>query len=178
MSPSGLHLGHYKALLAPDGNKKEVSQMQSEEIWTIIHVIINASIYIGDGPDRWKRVNQLMLEKIKGNNNINKLRRINLFEADYNAVLKYFWPHQVNKLDGNRINLETMQYGGRKHRKANDPTMINEMILDFHRMSYKQITIVQQYLASCFDRTIQNITNICNQKYHIPIEVCRLNTKI
>ena len=71
-----------------------------------------------------------------------------------------------------------MQYGGRKHRKANDPEMINEMILDLHRMSYKQITIVQQDLASCFDRTIQNITNIFNPKFHIPIEVCRLNTKI
>ena len=119
-----------------------------------------------------------MLEKIKGNNNINKLRRINLFEADYNAILKYFWPHQINKMDGNSIQLGQMQYGGRKNRKANDPAMINELILDFHRMTYKQITIVQQDLASCFDRTIQNITNICNQKYNVPIEVCRLNTKI
>ena len=101
-------------MLAPDGNKKEVSQIQSEEIWKIIHAIINASIHIGNGPKRWKRVNQLMLEKIKGNNNINKLRRINIFKADYNAVLKYFWPHQINKLDGKSINLGQMQYGGRK----------------------------------------------------------------
>ena len=63
-------------------------------------------------------------------------------------------------------------------KQSYDPAIINKLILDFHRISYKKITIVQQDLASCFDRTIQNITNICNQKYHIPIEVCRLNTKI
>ena len=115
---------------------------------------------------------------MKGNNNIKKLRRINLFEADYNAVLKYFWPHQTKKKDGESINLGNMQYGGIKNRKANDPAIINELMLDFHRMTHKQLTIIQQDLASCFDRTIQNITNICNQKFLIPHEVCRLTTNI
>ena len=49
------------------------------------------------------------VRKIKVNNNINKLRRINLFEADYNAVLKYFWPHQTNKKDRHSIDLVIMQ---------------------------------------------------------------------
>ena len=84
-----------------------------------------------------------MLEKQKGNHNINKLRRLNIFEAYYNEMLKYFWPHNANKNDNKNINMENLQYGGRKGRKANDPAIINEFILDFHRMSHKPITIVQ-----------------------------------
>ena len=72
-SPSGLHLGHYKALIAPDGMNTAETKIQSDYIWLIIYIIINASIQVGQGPDRWNRVNQLMLEKQKGNHNINKL---------------------------------------------------------------------------------------------------------
>ena len=71
--PSGIHLGHYKALLAPDENNKECNNTQSDAIWEIIHAIINASIQIRNGPDRWKTINQIMLEKMKGNNNIKNL---------------------------------------------------------------------------------------------------------
>ena len=71
-----------------------------------------------------------------------------------------------------------MQYGGRKRRKENDPDIINELILDSHRMTYKKIIIFQQDLSACFDQAIQNISNICNQKFLIPHKVCSLNTKI
>ena len=71
-----------------------------------------------------------------------------------------------------------MQYGGRNSREANDPVLMNKIILDFHRMTYKQITIVQQDLSACFDRTIQNIAKICNRKFSIPYNVFRLNNQI
>ena len=67
-----------------------------------------------------------------------------------------------------------LQYGGRKGRRANDPAIINEFILDFHRMSHKPITIVQQDLTACFDRTVQNISNICNRRMAVPKQVCHL----
>ena len=119
-----------------------------------------------------------MLEKQKGNHNINKLRRINIFEADYNALLKYFWPRLANKNDGTHIDMGHLQYGGRKGRKANDPAIINEFIIDFHRMSHHSVTVVQQDLKACFDRTVQNINNICNRRVSVPKQVCTLNTTI
>ena len=70
-----------------------------------------------------------------------------------------------------------LQYGGRKGRRANDPAVINEFIIDFHRMSHKSITIVQQDLKSCFDRTVQNISNICNRRMSVPKQVCHLVTQ-
>ena len=84
---------------------KNTANIQSDYIWSIIYTIINASIQVGKGPDRWNHVNQLMIEKQKGNQHINKLRRINIFEADYNTTLTYFWPHNANKNDGSNINM-------------------------------------------------------------------------
>ena len=51
-SPSGIHLGHYKALLAPNFTQDQTSKQQSEYIWNIIYIIINASIQVGNGPKR------------------------------------------------------------------------------------------------------------------------------
>ena len=36
-----------------------------------------------------------MIEKIPGNTKINKLRLINIYEADYNLIFKYVWPHKA-----------------------------------------------------------------------------------
>ena len=70
-----------------------------------------------------------------------------------------------------------LQYGGRKGRRANEPAIINEFIIDFHRMSHQPITIVQQDLKACFDRTVQNISNICNRRMSVPKQVCNLVTQ-
>ena len=50
-----------------------------------------------------------MIEKEKNNPRINRLRVINKYEADYNLILKFFWPHQTthnaerhNMLGGNQ----------------------------------------------------------------------------
>ena len=69
--------------------KQIVSTIQSDAVWDIIQLIINVRIQIKNGSYRWRSMNPLMLEK-KGNKNIKKLRRINIIEADYNALLKYF----------------------------------------------------------------------------------------
>ena len=35
-----------------------------------------------------------MTEKEKNNHRSNRLRVINIYEADYNLILKYFWHHK------------------------------------------------------------------------------------
>ena len=71
------------------------------------------------------------------------------------------------------------QHGGRKNHQAHDIVMINEMILEYHRMVHQPIIITQHDNTACFDRTVHNVSNICNMKYKIPKQVCRFvnNTK-
>ena len=175
-SPSGIHLGHYKALLAPDGSNNPSET--SEIIWTIIALIINSCIQIGHGITRWERVNQITLEKKPGDNRVHRLRRINQYEADYNLSLKFHWPKQTQTGEDTQGFLGSNQYGGRKNKRSNDVAFINEMIIEFHRLSYGNFSITQHDNTACYDRTIDNITNISNMKHNIPKKMCILTNNI
>ena len=97
-SPSGRHLGHYKALTVSDGeDKNEVMKAFSLEILSVYNVIINAALALGTPLHRCEQSIVLMIEKERNNHRINRLRVINIYEADYNLILKYFWPHKTTQ---------------------------------------------------------------------------------
>ena len=73
---SGLHFGHYKCIVETEA-LVEFNAM-------FLNTVINTSTVL----DRWKNGLSVMLEKIKGNINVDKLRGILLMEADYNFVSK------------------------------------------------------------------------------------------
>ena len=78
-SPSGCYLGHYKALIS---NPTLLSSLTK---------FLQISLNTGIAPTRWRQaVNVTMLEKDSGVPNINRLRIIHLFEADY-ILLKIMW---------------------------------------------------------------------------------------
>ena len=176
-SPSGLHLSHYKSLLSNDGQTYDQNNPNpSDKIWSIILTIINASIVTSTPISRWTRVNQLLLQKVQGNNKIDKQRRINIYEADYNFILKYFWPHTSQQQAEIEQTLGENQFGGRKNHQTHDVAFINELILEHHRLTHEPIAITQHDNKACFDRTIPNIANVCNQKFGVPPKICTLVT--
>ena len=71
------------------------------------------------------------------------------------------------------------QFGGRKGRNSQQAALINEIIIEYHRITYKPLSIMQHDVKACFDRTIPSITTICNRKFNIPPKVCQFvnNTK-
>jgi hypothetical protein len=80
-SPSGRHVGHYLACI---DLKDELSVLLAA-----VHAAI-MSIPLAEGfcPERWRQAIDIMLEKIPGVHRINKLRIIQLLEADLNQVLR------------------------------------------------------------------------------------------
>ena len=178
-SPSGLHLGHYKALLSNDGKHYDtINPDPADKIWQIITLIINTTIHIGQAPPRWHIVHQLLLQKINGNKQINKQRRVNIYESDYNFLLKYFWPHKIHPKADTLGILGKNQFGGRKGHQTHDIAFINELIMEYHRITHTTLAITQHDNRSCFDRTVPNITSLCNQKAGIPKKICSLVNKI
>jgi hypothetical protein len=79
-SPSGRHVGHYLACI---DLKDELSVLLA-----VVHAAM-MSIPLAGGfcPERWRQAIDIMLEKIPGTPRINKLRIIQLLEADLNQVL-------------------------------------------------------------------------------------------
>jgi hypothetical protein len=73
-SPSGRHIGHYKAA----AQDPTLVQLQS--------CMMSFPFVHGFAPDRWKRVTDIILEKERGNSRCHCLRILALFESDFSQA--------------------------------------------------------------------------------------------
>ena len=90
-SPSNRHLSHYKCLLIPEEKDSKTDKF-NKMMLKIHNAILNASIYTSISLKRWTTLDVIMLTKLQNSPQINRLRVINKFEADFNHILKLFWP--------------------------------------------------------------------------------------
>ena len=101
-SPSGLHLGHYKTLIARHkysesddddteefkANRDKWNFMQNKLL--ALHVtMLNYALERGYAYDRWKLVTNTVLFKDKDNVRLHRTRVIHIYEADYNLTLGF-----------------------------------------------------------------------------------------
>jgi hypothetical protein len=82
-SPSGRHLGHYKAIIGHPTLLRCFVQF--------MNIVIDRGIAI----PRWCNATNVMIEKDSGKPRINRLRIVHLFEADLNFFLKIQWGHRL-----------------------------------------------------------------------------------
>jgi hypothetical protein len=94
-SPSGRHLGLYKALVAhlhfkdPD----EAAELEATcKLLTQVHVnLINYCLKFRCSLKRWQQIINAMILKSAGDYHIHRLRIIHLYEADFNFILGLTW---------------------------------------------------------------------------------------
>ena len=115
-----------------------------------------------------------MFEKEIGNKKINKLRIIDKYEADYNLLLKIYWPKITNNIAEKNNTLGKNQLGTRKRKSSTDAAMINEFILDTARIHQQTIVIQQNDASACYDRIIANHASINSRREGTPKRVCKL----
>jgi hypothetical protein len=108
-SPSGLQLGHYKALIARhqqsevDNNDNDKRQTEKRDLDMIqreirtLHLtrLINYPLERGYLYHRWQTVANAMLFKETGNIKIHRTRVIHLYEADVNLCMGSKWRNAV-----------------------------------------------------------------------------------
>ena len=96
ISPSGLHLGHYKALITRHKHSDEESaDAQLRDEWNhmqscllTLHVqMLNYALERGYSYKRWHTVVNTILFKDPENVRIHRTRVIHIYEADYNLTL-------------------------------------------------------------------------------------------
>jgi hypothetical protein len=120
-SPSGCHLGHWHALLAPDGTRQNPDKSEepiADQIMTVHANILNTAVTSGVALERWTKVNTSMISKLKGQARIDKLRIIHGYEADYNGILKIEWPQRAAKNATANDLLNHSQAGGAKRKTS------------------------------------------------------------
>ena len=115
-----------------------------------------------------------MIEKIQGNTEINKLRLINIYEADYNLILKHFWPHKATHHAEQFNLLGETQWGTRPMCSAEMVALIDECIIEISRMICTPLAKLQHDTVACFDRQVTPHIMSNSRKYEVPDKVCNL----
>eukprot|EP00957_Ditylum_brightwellii_P095395 7266294-Ditylum_brightwellii.AAC.1 len=167
-SPSGQHLGHFKALFSMhqhDMSTDEGQQLERERA-AIIDAYLSLTNYTLSrryAYQRWKNVVNVMIKKIPGNHHIHKLRVIHIYEANYVIILSVLWRKLVASSEQHQT-LYSGQFGGRQGKDAHLLTLIEELKYDIYYASRKDIIKFDNDAASCYNRIIPSLASLIARK--------------
>ena len=138
-SPSGLHIGIYKAAL----QDKNLVAFYAD-YWTDI-------LQFKVPPDRWFTGLQVALQKEPGNFDVDRLRFIQLYEADFNDLDKHIFGQLVMQILLKAGEIPEEHYA-QKESTAEDANMDKTLTFDLSRISKTPMTNVSVDAENCFDR--------------------------
>ena len=156
-SASCLHFGH------------SMAQAFSKQLSKLKVMQLNIVFLMGMPLDRWLHGLTVMLEKEKGNINIEKLRAICLFEADLNWVLKIIFAKRMmaNARKNDLLQSEIFVVAGRS---APDSTMAKVMFVDVQRIQHRNHAVASVDLGQCYDAVAHGFCSLALQAFGVPIK--------
>lgn len=157
-SMSGLHYGHYKAVIEND--------LLSEMHAVATHLAVNT----GFSYPRWQRGLSCMLEKVAGLILVIKLRAILLMEADFNFANKLIFGRRMMWFAEDNKAIPAECYGSRKHHEAIDAALNRRLATDIFRQQRISAAIASLDLADCYDRIAHNIASLGARRWGVPVE--------
>ena len=174
-SPSGRHLGHYKACVTTIDRSlfpKERTRLKrlQDQISQLYVTMINYSTKHKYSFDRWKTIVNMMIYKEPGNSFINKLRVIHIYEADLSFLLGCKWKEAL-KHSINEGTLHPGQYGGLKGRDCTQITLLEELRLEYSLLTRTPFGNFDNDATSCFDRILVALASLASQKYGVRPQV-------
>jgi hypothetical protein len=170
-SPSGRHLGHYKALIATiDKSLKQPEQEKYREIQedTIVCYVglINYAIKHRYSLERWKKIVNMMIYKEEGNVKIHRLRVIHLYEADLGFLWGAKWGKAMNTAVKEK-SLHQGQYGGLPGRDCTSLTYLEELRFDYSLITRFSFANFDNDATACYDQILCSIASLAGRKYGI-----------
>jgi hypothetical protein len=112
---SGRGVHHYKA--CAEGSDDGLADIQVEVHASMMTVPLDA----GFCPNRWKQAVDIMLEKVSGIPRSDKLRIIQLLEADLNQVLRIAFARNITRLAKDHEEIISEHQYGRAHKTCMTP---------------------------------------------------------
>ena len=160
-SPSGRHLGHYKASLLDD----KVGQMHTD--------MLNIPITYGFAPTRWTHSVTPLIEKDEGKPYLTRLRVIHLFEADYNLFLKLLFGRRLVRNAENANALNDQQHGSRPRRMTTDALFLARLEKDLIRQTKTNSAHMDNDATGCYDRIIISLGMMACRRLGMPTNAIR-----
>jgi hypothetical protein len=155
-SPSGRHLGHYKAIVQDDRLLRSMTQFLA----TVVKHGLTMT--------RWCNAVNIMIEKDPGTPKITRLRIIHLFEADFNFFLKLLWGSRLVKRAAKLDLLNDGQHGSVPRRTALDPIMLTQLTTDLCRLLRHNHARFDNDASACYDRIIVALGMLAARRCGMP----------
>jgi hypothetical protein len=117
------------------------------------------SILLAQGfrPKQWRQAIDIMLEKIPGVPRINKLRIIQLLEADLNQVLRSAFARNISKLAQETLGIiSEHQYGG-SHQTCLTPVLNKLLTVQLLIQKNTNGIVFDNHAKGCYDRLVSGI---------------------
>ena len=135
-----LHFGHFKACCKDDA------------LTAINYVLAEVPFQSGYSPTRWKNATDVMILKKAGLYDVDKLRTIVLYEADFNHNNKWLGKAMMDKAcEFRKIATEQYSIPGKK---AIDHALNRRLIFDITRYQKSSLAMTSCDLKSCYDRIV------------------------
>ena len=163
-SMTGVHYGHYKAAI------------QDEVITTVLAQQLTAVARSGVPPSSWGVGLQVMLEKVAGVCLVEKLRAIQLYEADFNCYNQFIFGKRAMATLTNAGYIPEELFS-QKGSTAEDAKFDKTLMTDISSQTRLPMTIVSADAANCYDRVnhiIMSLVWLVLTNGNIPVIVATL----
>jgi hypothetical protein len=180
-SPSGRHLGHYKAIVYdPDLKKQDPETHHLRECKTnfveALVKVINIPLWYGFAPKRWCTSITVMIEKDPGNPQVEWLCMLYLFEANYNLSLKLIWGSRMVHQGENNNCFGKQQHGSRPRHQAINAVHMKTLTYDLTQILRLSLVMFDNDATGCFDRIIMSLAMIAAFQLGMPWSPARMHS--
>jgi hypothetical protein len=148
---SGRGVHHYKA--CAEGSDNRLVDIQS----AIHAAMMTVPLATGLFPERWKKAIDVMLEKIPGVVRSNKLRIIQLLEADLNQVLRIAFARKITKLAKNNKGIISDHQYYRAHATCMTPVLNKLLTVQLLTQKPTEGIVFNNDAKDCYDRIISGV---------------------
>ena len=154
-SISTRHFGHYIAGL----KSEHISFFESQ----VANLVVNRGMVL----DRWSSGLSVMLEKIAGCIQINKLRSILLMEADFNAANKIIFAVRM-MANVRKYKFMPDEVYSERNRMADDGTLAKVLFYDITRQLRRPAGLASVDADNCYDRIAHPMLSMVMQAFGVP----------
>jgi hypothetical protein len=155
-----IHFGHWKA------------GVLHEQIATAEWLLTTLPAKYAFSPSIWQKATDVMILKKEGILDIEKLRTIVLYEADFNFLNKCIGRQAMDNAMKNG-GMASEQYAKPKS-SAQEQCLTRRLIFDMVRQTRQTMAMASSDLKSCYDRIVHNAASLALQKNGISQETVNM----
>jgi len=151
-----LHFGHYIAL------------SKDEELATLHTQMVDITLMSGYSPARWRIGLNVMIPKKLGDFRVEQLRTILLYDAEFNALLKWLGRLIMARAEELKV-LAPEQYGSRHGLAAIYQSLNMQLTFDIIRQWRIPAAVCSNDAKACYDRIVHAFASLAIQRLGVPI---------